>query len=136
MTDVFSRRKRSEIMKAVRSRDTKPEMIVRKFLHRQGYRYRLHVRSVPGCPDLVFRSQRKAIFVHGCFWHRHSCSDGRSMPASRVAYWQQKFERNRGRDIRNRRKLARLGWRVLIIWECQTRKPALLEARVKSFLNS
>ena len=134
MADVFSRRKRSEIMRAVRGRDTKPEIVVRKTVWRLGYRYRLHVRRLPGCPDLVFPFPRKAIFVHGCFWHRHCCSDGRSMPASRVAYWREKFRRNKARDRKNRRALVRLGWRVLTIWECQTRRPAFLESRLRAFL--
>lgn len=123
-------------MAAVKGKDTTPEMVVRRLIWRLGYRYRLHARSVPGCPDLLFRSQRKAIFVHGCFWHRHSCSNGRSMPVSRVAYWQQKFDHNRARDRKNRRRLARMGWRVLVIWECQTREPHSLELRLKRFLES
>jgi DNA mismatch endonuclease (patch repair protein) len=136
MADVFSRRKRSEIMAAVRSQDTQPEMVVRRLVWRLGYRYRLHVQALPGCPDLVLPSRRKVIFVHGCFWHRHSCSAGVSMPASRVPYWAQKFDRNRKRDARNRRALRRLGWQVLIIWECQTRKPAVLEKRLLAFLET
>jgi len=135
MADVFSRRKRSQIMRAVRSQDTKPEMVVRKLAWRLGARYRLHVRRLPGCPDLVFATQRKVIFVHGCFWHRHSCLDGRSMPASHVNYWRQKFDRNRARDSKYRRQLCRMGWRVLTIWECQTRLPARLESRLKKFLD-
>jgi DNA mismatch endonuclease, patch repair protein len=136
MTDVFSRRKRSQIMRAVRDRDTKPEIIVRKLAWRLGFRYRLHVRALPGCPDLVFPSRRKAIFVHGCFWHRHSCREGRSTPASRADYWKAKFDRNQERDRKSRRTLARLGWRVFIVWECQTRNRVLLEARLKSFLRT
>jgi DNA mismatch endonuclease (patch repair protein) len=134
MADMFSRRKRSEIMRAIRNRDTKPEMVVRKLIWRLGYRYRLHVRSLPSCPDLVFPSRRSVIFVHGCFWHRHACANGRSMPTSRGAYWKDKFDRNRSRDQKNRRKLSRMGWQVLVVWECQTRKPALLESRLKAFL--
>ena len=136
MPDTFSKAERSRIMAAVKGKDTKPEMVVRKLVWRLGYRYRLHVRSVPGCPDIVFRSRRKAIFVHGCFWHRHSCSGGRSMPSSRVNYWKQKFERNRARDVKHRRQLCRMGWRVLTIWECQTRKPENVESRLKAFLHS
>ena len=135
MADVFSRRKRSEIMRAVRGRDTTPERVVRKLVWSLGYRYRLHVGSLPGCPDLVFPSRRRVILVHGCFWHRHSCKDGRSMPASRVDYWQAKFERNRMRDRKSRRALTRLGWRVLVVWECQTKKSASLEALLGSFLS-
>ena len=134
MADVFSRRKRSEIMRAVRGTDTKPEMLVRKLVWQLGYRYRLHVRSLPGCPDLVFPSRRSVIFVHGCFWHRHTCSGGRSMPASRIAYWKAKFDRNRARDRKNQRQLAHLGWKVLTLWECQTRQPELVSLKVKAFL--
>ncbi|MCX5670789.1 MAG: very short patch repair endonuclease [Planctomycetota bacterium] len=136
MPDTFTKAERSRIMAAVKGKDTKPEMVVRRLVWGLGYRYRLHVRSVPGCPDLVFRSRRKAIFVHGCFWHRHWCSGGRSMPASRVKYWRQKFARNMARDVKHRRRLSRMGWRVLTIWECQTGKPDRLESRLKAFLQS
>jgi DNA mismatch endonuclease (patch repair protein) len=136
MPDTFTKAERSRIMAAVKGKDTKPEMVVRRLVWQLGYRYRLNVRRLPGCPDLVFSSQRKAIFVHGCFWHRHSCADGRSMPASRVNYWRQKFKRNLARDAKCRRELARMGWRVLTIWECQTRKPDSVESRLIAFLDS
>jgi DNA mismatch endonuclease (patch repair protein) len=134
MADTFTKAERSRIMAAVKGKDTKPEMLVRKLVWRLGARYRLHARRLPGCPDLVFASQRKVIFVHGCFWHRHSCQDGRSMPASHVNYWRQKFGRNRARDAKCRRKLARMGWRVLTVWECQTRSRPRLESRLRKFL--
>jgi DNA mismatch endonuclease, patch repair protein len=133
MPDTFSRSQRSKIMAAVKGKDTVPEMVVRKLVWRLGYRYRLHVRSLPGCPDLVFPSRRRVIFVHGCFWHRHSCSGGRSMPASRVAYWSAKFKRNKSRDIKNRRELVRLGWSVLTIWECEIRQPELVQLQIQAF---
>lgn len=135
MANVFFRRKRSEIMRTVPGRDTKREIVVRKIVWRLGYRYRLHVRSLPGCPDLVFPSRQKVVFVHGCFWHRHGCSNGRSMPASHVDYWKEKFDRNKSRDRKHRRALASLGWRSLIVWECQTRKLDSLTSRLKSFLD-
>lgn len=136
MTDVFSQPKRSEIMRAVRGRDTKPEMAVRKIVHGLGFRYRLHVRALAGCPDLVFPALRKVIFVHGCFWHRHNCSNGRSMPASRVEYWQRKFDRNRERDRRARKALRKDGWEVMVVWECQLKRPLRLTQRLKEFLGS
>jgi DNA mismatch endonuclease (patch repair protein) len=134
MSDVFTRRKRSQIMRAVRSSDTKPEMIVRRLAHRLGYRYRLHVKSLAGVPDLVFPRRRKVIFVHGCYWHRHHCAEGQSMPSSHVRYWVGKFERNRRRDARIRRSLARLGWKVLVLWECQLKNTAWVQRRIKAFL--
>jgi len=108
-------------MSAVKSEDTEPEMIVRRLVHRMGYRYRLHDKKLPGKPDLVFRSRQKVIFVHGCFWHRHSCKGGQSSPATNAEYWQAKFQRNKIRDRKARRELRRDGWSVLIVWECQTK---------------
>ena len=102
------------------AKDTKPEHLVRSLIHRLGYRYRLHVRKLPGCPDLVFPSRRKVIFVHGCFWHRHHCRKGQSTPKTRAPFWKEKLESNKDRDAKRRRKLRRLGWSVLTVWECQT----------------
>jgi DNA mismatch endonuclease (patch repair protein) len=112
-------------------------MIVRRLAHSLGYRYRLHARDLPGCPDLVFPSRRKAIFVHGCFWHRHHCAMGDRMPKSRVAFWRRKLEGNRARDALRRRALRRLGWTVLVVWECQlapSRREAL-RLRIVAFLD-
>lgn len=131
MADTFTKAERSRIMAAVKDRDTTPELVVRRLVHSVGYRYRVHVKDLPGCPDLVFPSRRKIILVHGCFWHRHRCSSGRSMPASRVDYWSAKFARNQARDLCNRRALRRLGWRVLTVWECQTRVAKLVALRDK-----
>jgi len=136
MTDTFSEAERSRIMRAVKSENTTPEMVVRRLAHSMGYRYRLHVRALPGNPDLVFPRLRKIIFVHGCFWHLHGCSRTR-VPSSRRDYWVPKLEGNRARDRRVRRALRRAGWRVLIVWECQTRPSRLgrLSARLRSFLS-
>ena len=121
-------------MRAVRSKDTSPEMAVRRLVHSLGYRYRLHVRPLPGCPDLVFPLRRKLIFVHGCFWHGHSCPSGSNRPRSNEAYWTAKLDRNKIRDVRNKRLLKALGWGVLTIWECQLKNQRGLEKRVVSFL--
>lgn len=120
-------------MAAVKSNDTAPEMNVRRLVHRLGYRYRLHVRDLPGTPDLVFVSRRKVINVSGCFWHMHGCGRCR-IPNSRRGYWVAKLERNRRRDERVRRELRRLGWAVLTIWECQLRDRERVELRVAKFL--
>lgn len=106
-------------MAAVRGKNTKPEIAVRRVLSAMGYRYRLHPRDLPGNPDIVFVARRTVVFVHGCFWHRHACRFGRAMPATRVEFWRRKFEANVARDRRAKAKLKRLGWRVLVVWECQ-----------------
>lgn len=111
---------RSRIMASVRSKNTKPEMRVRKTAHRIGYRYRLHRSDLPGKPDMVFPSRRIAMFVHGCFWHGHPCKRGDRMPASNVEYWREKIARNQRRDIANRLLLRELGWTPVVVWECET----------------
>ena len=116
--DTFSKVERSRIMAAVKSKDTTPELLVRRLVHSLGYRYRLHVRSLPGTPDLVFPRLRKIINVNGCFWHMHSCARCR-VPSSRRAYWIAKMERNAARDKRTQRELRQSGWQVMVIWECQ-----------------
>lgn len=137
MPDQFSPAERSRIMRAVKSGDTAPELVVRRLVHGLGYRFRLRNRELPGSPDLVLPRLGKAIFVHGCFWHRHACAAGQSMPASRIDYWQAKFARNVIRDRSNLRKLRRLGWSVLVVWECQTsvRKRESLRRRLARFLD-
>lgn len=121
-------------MAAVRQKDTEPEMVVRRLLHQLGYRYRLHVRDLPSAPDIVFRSRRKVILVHGCFWHRHACSRS-SMPATHVAYWQAKFERTIERDKSSIQSLRANGWEVLVVWECQTRHLKTLQEQLVRFLD-
>lgn len=134
--DTFSRAQRSRIMRLVRSQDTKPEMAVRKLTHALGYRFRLHRKDLPGKPDLVFTSRRKIIFVHGCFWHQHRCKRGNRIPSSRREYWLPKLQRNAARDKTVLRQLRKLGWRVLVVWECQTKPNKLdrLADRIARFL--
>ena len=117
MTDTVSPAKRSDVMSRVGSKDTKPELLIRKGLHALGFRYRLHVKDLPGRPDLVFRRYGCVIFVNGCFWHGHACPRCR-MPSSNTEYWNRKIARNKERDALNRRLLLDAGWRVLTIWEC------------------
>lgn len=134
--DNLTASQRRRTMASVRARDTSPELIVRGIVHRLGYRYRLHCDRHPGKPDLVFPVRKKVIFVHGCFWHRHSCAAGQSMPTTNQAYWQVKFERNRHRDAKVRSALRRAGWQVLTVWECETRptREEKLVKRLSSFL--
>lgn len=113
-------------MSAIRAVDTKPELVLRKALHALGHRFRLHDRSLPGKPDIVFRGSRIVILVHGCFWHRHWCKAGRSMPAVRPEFWISKFRENVQRDRRNRRRLRRLGWSVAVVWECQLKSASVV----------
>lgn len=133
--DTLSPAQRSQRMALVRCKDTKPELVVRRAVHAMGFRYRLHVRDLPGVPDLVFPARRRVIFVHGCFWHRHGkrCRLTR-MPKSRLEFWQNKLQQNRSRDDLNLRRLRAAGWRVLVIWECQIRHVERLNARILRFL--
>lgn len=134
--DTITPDERSEIMSRVRSKNMRPELLVRRLVFAMGYRYRLHVRKLPGCPDLVFSPRRKVIFVHGCFWHLHqNCSIAR-MPKSRLDFWKPKLEGNRDRDEKNKRKLAREGWKVLTLWECQLGNTARLETKIRKFLDA
>lgn len=115
--DIVSKQQRSKIMSRIRSRNTRPEMAVRRYLWRQGYRYRLCVRKLPGKPDIVIRRLKVAIFVNGCFWHGHGHIDRR--PSTNAAYWEQKIENNKRRDVENGIKLRQMGWTVITIWECE-----------------
>jgi len=121
MTDVLSEEQRRRNMAAIRSADTQPELRVRRALHAAGLRYRLHVRALPGTPDLVFPSRRVVVLVHGCFWHQHPLCHNAKMPVSRPEFWGPKLAANVKRDRRQQRALRRLGWRVYVIWECQTK---------------
>jgi DNA mismatch endonuclease (patch repair protein) len=135
MVDTVSPGYRSEIMSRVRAKDTKPEMVVRRMVHAAGYRYRLHVRDLPGKPDLVFPARRKIIFINGCFWHRHQDCALARLPKSRTAFWTEKLERNKSRDERNVKALRDLGWDVLTVWECEIHEPAAVMTRVAAFLD-
>ena len=112
------------MMKGIRSKDTQPEITVRKYLHARGFRYRLHVRDLPGSPDLVLPKYRLAILVHGCFWHRHGGCKYATTPASNAERWKQKFDANTARDARKESALRAAGWRVIIVWECELRHSA------------
>ena len=125
---------RSRIMRAVKSRDTKPEMIVRRTAHAMGKRYRLHRNDLPGKPDLTFPRLRKIIFVHGCFWHGHDCKRGARMPKDNADYWKQKISRNRERHAKAQETLQSMGWDVLVIWECQLKDREALNDRLTQFL--
>ncbi|QGW66676.1 DNA mismatch endonuclease Vsr [Lysobacter soli] len=117
MSDVLSPEARARNMRAIRARDTGPELLIRKALHRKGFRYRLHVRELPGTPDIVFPKFRAAVFVHGCFWHQHHCSLFK-LPSTRPDFWREKIARNALRDRDAREKLLADGWRIATVWEC------------------
>lgn len=136
MADVLTPKQRSKNMAAIRSKNTSPEMIVRRTAHRLGYRYVLHHKKLPGHPDLVFPSRRKAVFVHGCFWHMHDCRYGRVVPATNATFWSNKRAGNAARDSRNMQTLQSLGWGTLVIWECETRDLEILKTRIGEFLAS
>jgi DNA mismatch endonuclease, patch repair protein len=136
MADHLSAKERSNLMRKVRGKDTKPELIVRRLIHSMGHRYRLHVGNLPGRPDIVFTRKKRIVFVHGCFWHRHSaisCKFAR-LPKSRQEFWFPKLEANRLRDARNQRVLQRLGWKILVVWECQLGDKERLENKLNRFL--
>jgi DNA mismatch endonuclease (patch repair protein) len=134
MVDHVDRAKRSMIMRAVRSTHTGPELIVRRLLHKAGYRYRLHGSDLPGRPDLIFPARHKIVFVHGCFWHGHrGCSKAR-LPKTRVSFWSNKIALNRQRDASTIRQLKRQGWRSLVVWQCQLRRPERVLQRLVRFL--
>ena len=127
---------RSERMARIRGRDTKPELVVRRMLHAMGYRYRLHARDLPGKPDIVFRGRKLAVFVHGCFWHRHpdpACPLAR-LPKSRLDFWVPKLEANRARDFANTERLEAAGWQVLLVWECELRDREQLGNTLRRFM--
>lgn len=134
--DVLTKKQRSYCMSRIRGKDTKPEIAVRKIIYSLGYRYRLYKRNLPGYPDIVLTKQKKIIFVNGCWWHRHNCKLGRRSPKSRLKYWLPKLRANKDRYRRNLKKLRNQGWKVLTVWECQTRNPTNLLAKLKQFLTS
>lgn len=121
-------------MSLIKSRDTQPELLIRQIAHACGYRYRLHVKDLPGQPDLVFPKYRKVIFVHGCYWHRHPKCKLARLPKSKLDFWVPKLTQNRERDLKTVRQLRRDGWQVLVIWECQTKRTDAVERRIRTFL--
>ena len=136
MVDVHTKEQRSFNMSRIRNKNTRPEMIVRSLVHRMGYRYALHRKDLPGHPDIILTRHRKIIFVHGCFWHMHKCRYGRVTPATNANFWQTKREGNVARDKRNLSKLRKDGWKVLTIWECETRHQEKLTKKLVNFLSS
>ncbi|UJW86910.1 DNA mismatch endonuclease Vsr [Devosia sp. SL43] len=137
MADPLTPAERSARMSTIRSKNTGPELKVRRLVHRLGFRYRLHRADLPGKPDLVFAGRRKVIFVHGCYWHRHDDPDCKlaRLPKSRLEFWLPKLEGNRARDRKNETALAEKGWDILVLWECQVANSSFLEARIRAFLN-
>lgn len=134
MTDRISESKRSWNMSRIRGKDTKPEIAVRSMLHRMGYRFRLHRNDLPGRPDIVLPSRNTVILVHGCYWHRHPGCKHAYSPKSRVNFWEKKFAENVERDGRNIESLEEIGWKVLVVWECELRNPDKLANRLKNEL--
>ncbi|KIX14534.1 very short patch repair endonuclease [Dethiosulfatarculus sandiegensis] len=134
MADNLTQKQRKLTMQRVKSKDTSPEMKVRRLIHGMGYRYRLHCKELPGKPDLVFPRLKKIIFVHGCFWHRHNGCKYAKIPQTNQDYWLPKLAGNETRDLTNQKKLCDLGWSVLIVWECQTKDTASLTEILREFL--
>lgn len=134
MADVFTNEERSRIMSVIRAKNTRPEMVVRSTLHRMGYRFLLHRKDLPGCPDIVLPRYRAIVQIHGCFWHQHYGCHRATMPKSNTDFWQQKLEANVKRDQRVAEELRARGWRVLVIWECETRDHEALVSRLRGFL--
>lgn len=134
MPDVHSKKVRSFNMSQIRSKDSKPEMIVRRFLHGQGFRYSLHKKGMPGNPDLVLRKHKTVIFVHGCFWHGHNDCRYFKIPETRKDWWEQKLQSNKLRDKKNKKDLTDLGWNVITVWECEL-KPKVREERLNNLIS-
>jgi DNA mismatch endonuclease (patch repair protein) len=132
--DTITSEERSAIMRRVRATDTGPERVVRRLVSSLGFRYRLHVANLPGKPDLVLSSRRSVIFVHGCFWHRHPRCPLARIPKSRVTFWRDKLEGNRRRDVLNHGRIRRMGWRILVVWECQLKDELRLLRKLRCFL--
>jgi DNA mismatch endonuclease, patch repair protein len=128
--DIVDSKRRSAMMAAIGPRHTLPELSVRRVAHRMGFRFRLHVKGLPGRPDMVLPRHRTVILVHGCFWHRHHGCANAVMPKTRTAFWASKFEKNVARDSRAVAELQAMGWRVLIIWECETKDTRMIERRL------
>lgn len=131
--DVLSPEQRRRTMAAVKGRDTTPELIVRNMLHKAGFRFRLHRKDLPGSPDIVLPKYQIVIFVHGCFWHQHRGCKGAERPISNRDYWQSKLDRNMARDEKNAAKLRELGWKPVVIWECETKNKMLLAEKINNF---
>lgn len=130
MTDIYSKNKRSQIMSKISGKETEPEVLVRKFLFRKGFRYRKNDKRYPGTPDIVLPKYKTVIFVHGCFWHGHNCRAGK-LPETRKEFWQNKIDTNIARDKKNRQDLEKLGWKVLVIWQCELKNKKIRAEKLK-----
>ena len=135
MTDVFSPEKRSAVMARVKGRDTGPELKARRLLRSMGLAYRLHRKDLPGAPDIVLPRAKVAVFVHGCFWHGHDCARGARVPKQNRDYWMAKIDRNRARDLKAQAALDALGWRPLVLWECEMKDEVALAARIRALVD-
>lgn len=134
-SDVFDAATRSQVMRAVKGKDTRPEKAVRSLLHSLGYRFRLHRKDLPGSPDIVFPGRRAVVFVHGCFWHGHDCKRGRRIPKSNRDYWKKKLAGNVSRDAQNQSELEAMNWAVLVVWECEINAKETLAGKLVNFLD-
>jgi DNA mismatch endonuclease (patch repair protein) len=134
MTDVLTTEQRRRCMSRIRGKDTDPERRVRSIVHKLGFRFRLHVRDLPGSPDIVLPRLHKVIFVHGCFWHLHRCRYGRVTPATNYDFWKEKREGTRKRDLKTRKLLKIAGWKILVVWECELKDIPKLKTRIQAFL--
>lgn len=134
VVDSVSKEKRSWIMGRVKGQNTRPEKLVRSLLHRMGYRFRIQRADLPGRPDIVLPKYHAVIFVHGCYWHRHDCPNGKRLPKTRLDFWLPKLEGNRLRDVKNQEKLVQMGWKVLILWECMLKDKISLQEKIRCFL--
>ena len=132
---ALTTKQRRETMRRVKSENTKPEMAIRRLVHRMGYRYRLHRKDLPGKPDMVFPGKKKIIFIHGCFWHGHNCRAGRNKPRTNTDYWIPKIEKNVKRDKKNFEKLKECGWDVMVVWECEIHDLKMTGEKIKDFLS-
>lgn len=132
--DTFTPEERSRIMAAVKDKDTRPELLVRRLLREMGFHYRLHPKDVPGKPDISFKGRKKAIFIHGCFWHGHACKRGARTPKTNREYWEQKINRNKQRDVQHRDALRAMGWDVLTLWECELKDISRVMERLTVFM--
>lgn len=135
MADVFTKEKRSWLMGRIKGRDTKPENHVRSLIHKMGYRFRVHRKDLPGNPDIVLPRHKKIVFVHGCFWHGHKRCPRSKRPSTNEGFWNRKLNKNIERDKRFQRELRRLGWKLLVVWECETKKTDQLIRKLGRFLN-
>lgn len=135
-TDNLTSEQRKRTMARVKSMNTTPEMIVRRIVHRMGYRYRLHSHQLPGNPDMVFVKRRKIIFVHGCFWHGHECKSGIKQPKTNSEYWLRKLQRNKSRDTETYEKLKELDWEILVVWECELKNREQLIENLHRYLGT